>query len=62
MRKVMTVRGIQSGIERSREIQSRPEIVRRHKVEAPQQEMDPGLLNRIRGLFQRVARPASPGT
>lgn len=62
MRKVMTVRGIQSGIERSREIQSRPEIVRRHKVEAPQQEMDPGLLNRIRGLFQRVARPAPPGT
>jgi response regulator RpfG family c-di-GMP phosphodiesterase len=62
MRRVMTVRGIQSGIERSREIQTRPEIVRRHQVEAPKQEMDPGLINRIRGLFQRSARPASPGT
>src|SRR5512139_1892377 len=62
MRRVMTVRGIQSGIDRSREIQSRPDIVRRHKVDAPKQEMDPGLINRIRGLFQRSARPASPGT
>ncbi len=54
MRRVMTVRGIQSGIERSRAIQSRPEIVRRHQVEAPKQEMDPGLISRIRGLFSRA--------
>lgn len=53
VRKVMTLRGIQSGIERSREIRSRPEIARRHKVEAPKQELDPGLISRIRGLFQR---------
>lgn len=56
MRKVMTVRGLQSGIERSREIQRRPDIVRRHQVEATQQEIDPGLLGRIRGLFQRSVR------
>lgn len=53
VRKVMTLRGIQSGIDRSREIRNRPEIARRHKVEAPKQELDPGLINRIRGLFQR---------
>ncbi len=53
MRKVITLRGIQSGIDRSREIQNRPETVLRHKVEAPKQEVDPGLLSRIRGLFQR---------
>ncbi|MEW6132853.1 MAG: response regulator [Pseudomonadota bacterium] len=57
MRKVITLRGIQSGIDRSREIQSRPEIALRHKVEAPKQEVDPGLLGRIRGLFQRAGKP-----
>lgn len=64
MRKTMTLRGIQSGIDRSREIQSRPETARRHKVETPKQEVDPGLLNRIRGLFQRTAKPSDghPGT
>ena len=60
MRKTMTLRGIQSGIDRSREIQSRPEIARRHKVEAPKQEVDPGLLSRIRGLFQRTGK--APGS
>ncbi|MGE5318828.1 MAG: response regulator [Hyphomicrobiaceae bacterium] len=53
MRRVMTVRGIQSGIARSREIQNRPEIAQRHKVEAPVQELPPGLISRIRGLFMR---------
>ncbi len=59
MRKTITLRGIQSGIDRSREIQSRPEIARRHKVEAPKQELDPGLISRIRGLFQRAGKPAN---
>lgn len=59
MRKVITLRGIQSGIDRSREIQNRPDIARRHKVEVPrQQELDPGLLGRIRSLFQRAGAPA----
>ena len=62
MRRVMTVRGLQSGIERSREIQRRPELVRRNAVEVPKQEIDPGLINRIRGLFQRGSRAARPGT
>jgi len=53
MRRVMTVRGIQSGIDRSREIQNRPDITRRHKVDAPAKELDPSLINRIRGLFMR---------
>lgn len=53
MRKVMTVRGIQSGIDQSKAIQSRPDIAKRHKVEAPSKEMDTGLLNRIRRLFTR---------
>ncbi len=57
MRRVMTVRGLQSGIDRSREIQHRPDIVKRHQVEAPKQEIDPGLLNRIRGLFARNQKP-----
>jgi response regulator RpfG family c-di-GMP phosphodiesterase len=55
MRKVMTVRGIQSGIDRSREIQHRPESGRRHAVEAAAHPVDPGLLSRIRGIFQRSA-------
>jgi response regulator RpfG family c-di-GMP phosphodiesterase len=54
MRRVLTVRGIQSGIDRSREIRSRPEIARRHKVDAPVQELDAGLISRIRGLFARA--------
>ena len=54
MRKVMTVRGIQSGIERSRQIQQRPEQARRHAVDAAPQ-VDPGLLQRLRSLFQRSA-------
>lgn len=54
MRRVMTVRGIQSGIDRSREISTRPEIARRHKVDAPVQEMEAGLISRIRGLFSRA--------
>jgi len=53
MRRVMTVRGIQSGIDRSLEIQNRPDITRRHKVDAPVKELDPSLINRIRGLFMR---------
>ena len=53
MRRVMTVRGIQSGIDRSREILSRPDVARRHKVDAPAKDLDPGLLNRIRNLFSR---------
>lgn len=57
MRRVMTVRGIQSGIDRSREIQSRPDIVRRHKVDAPIKELEPGLISRIRGLFTRAEKP-----
>lgn len=52
VRKVMTVRGIQSGIERSREIQTRPELTRRNKVEAPKKGLDPNIVNRIRGLFK----------
>lgn len=54
MRRVMTVRGIQSGIDRSREMKRRPEIARRHKVEAPARELEPGLISRIRGLFARA--------
>jgi response regulator RpfG family c-di-GMP phosphodiesterase len=54
MRRVMTVRGIQSGIDRSREMKRRPEIARRHKVEAPSRELEPGLISRIRGLFARA--------
>lgn len=57
MRRVMTVRGIQSGINHSREIQSRPDIVRRHKVDAPIKEPEPGLISRIRGLFTRAEKP-----
>lgn len=57
LRKTMTLRSLQSGIERSREILCRPEAALRHKVEAPRQELDPGLLGRIRNLFQRSARP-----
>jgi response regulator RpfG family c-di-GMP phosphodiesterase len=57
MRRVMTVRGIQSGIDRSREIQSRPDIVQRHKVDAPIKELEPGLISRIRGLFTRAEKP-----
>ena len=57
MRRVMTVRGIQSGIDRSREIQSRPDIVRRHKVDVPIKEPEPGLISRIRGLFLRAETP-----
>ena len=53
MRRVMTVRGIQSSIDRSREILNRPDVARRHKVDAPAKEVDPGLLNRIRNLFSR---------
>lgn len=54
MRRVMTVRGIQSGIERSQQVQQRPETARRHAVAAPTQ-VDPGLLSRLRGMFQRAA-------
>ena len=54
MRRVMTVRGLQSGIERSREMKRRPEIARRHAVEAPARELEPGLISRIRGLFARA--------
>lgn len=53
MRKVMTLRGIQSGLDRTQEIQARPDLARRHVVEAPKQDIDPGLISRIRGLFQR---------
>ena len=59
MRRVMTVRGIQSGIDRSREIQHRPDIVRRHQVDAPSKELDLGLISRIRGLFTRAGGPQS---
>ncbi|MDQ1314369.1 MAG: hypothetical protein QG662_478 [Pseudomonadota bacterium] len=54
MRRVLTVRGIQSGIDRSREIRSRPEIARRHKVDAPVKELEASLIGRIRGLFARA--------
>lgn len=57
MRKVMTVRGIQSGIDRSREIRKQPEIVCRHKVEViPDHQMDPGFVGRIRNLFSHTTR------
>ena len=58
MRKVLTQRSIQSGIERTHEMKIRPDIARRHAVEAPKQEIDPGLISRIRGLFQRTGKPA----
>src|SRR5512135_354440 len=53
MRRVMTVRGIQSGIDRSREILDRPDVARRHKVDPPAKDLDPGLITRIRSLFTR---------
>lgn len=63
MRKVMTQRGIQSGLDRTQEMKARPDLVRRHAVEAPKQDIDPGLISRIRGLFQRSGKqPALSGS
>ncbi len=58
LRRNLTLRSIQSGLDRSREIRCRPEAALRHKVDAPAQDTDSGLVARILNLFQRTHRPA----
>lgn len=52
LRKTLTLRGIQSGVEQHREVTNRPELARRHSVEIPRSEINPTLIGRIRGLFR----------
>lgn len=51
IRKTLTLRGIQSGIEHHRLIRQRPEMARRHQVAAPTREVSSTLIGRIRGFF-----------
>ena len=57
MRKTMVLRGIQSGMELSEEIRVRPEIIKRHKVETPKNNIaDLTLMHRIRSLFKSAVK------
>lgn len=55
VRKTLTVRSIRSGIERHREILQRPQLSHRHHVEPPRIEVSHSMINRIRGMFQRLS-------
>lgn len=56
VRRNLTLRGIQSGIEHHRQISHRPELAQRHQVEAPKSDVSAGLIGRIRGLFRSERR------
>lgn len=55
MRKTLTVRSIRSGIDRHREIQQRPQLSQRHRVEPPRETVSHSMISRLRGMFQRVS-------
>lgn len=56
VRRQMTTRGIQSGLDRHTQLRARPELARRHRVEAAPVDVDATLLGRIKGLFGRIGQ------
>lgn len=57
LRNTMTARGVLSGIQRHREMRHLPHLAQRHRVEVPPREPEAGLVQRIKGIVRRIARP-----
>lgn len=55
VRKTVMARGIQSGIDRHRQIRNQPTLAQCHRVEAPKTAANPTLIHRLRNIFGRLS-------
>jgi response regulator RpfG family c-di-GMP phosphodiesterase len=57
--KTITARGIRSGIEWHQRIRDCPPLIQAHRVEVPKTVGNPGLIQRLRGIFSKIQLAAS---